>query len=129
MNETDICATDRSFLSIVVLIDRKRLIYIERITAENEYTFTDRFYDKQVLHCYSFHETVQRQCRFRIPNSISMRHNITLVLVSGEPTEFLKPWKPAMFAESSVSDLFRKFMKFVKLIAQPIKWLETKECK
>ena len=26
------------------------------------------------------------------------------------PTEFLKPEKPAMFAESSASDLFRKFM-------------------
>ena len=36
-------------------------------------------------------------------------HN-SLVLVSGEPTEFLKPQKPAMFAESSAPDLFRKFM-------------------
>ena len=55
-----------------------RLIYIEKIAAENKYlekenTFPDRFYDRQVLHCYSFHEPVPRQCRFRIPNSISKR--------------------------------------------------------
>ena len=31
------------------------------------------FYDRQVLHCYSFHERVPQQCRFRIPNSISKR--------------------------------------------------------
>ena len=48
-----------------------------------------------------------------------------LVLDSGEPTEFLKPQKPAMFAESSASDFFLENSWEMKLIVQPIKWLEN----
>ena len=46
------------------------------------------------------------------------------VLVSVESTEFLNPQKPAMFAENSASDCLENSWE-MKLIAQPIKWLEN----
>ena len=45
----------------------------KKLERENKQIIPDRFHDRQVLRCYSFHETVPRQCRFLIPNSLSKR--------------------------------------------------------
>ena len=67
-----LCRHDgKEFHPLIKVLRRKMLILIY-LEEENKQIISSLI-DFITLHCYSFHETVPRQCRFRIPNSISKR--------------------------------------------------------
>ena len=75
-NETASCFTDRSVVSVDTvnrLTERNAKENILKIETLPIVPFLIDFYERYALNCYSFHEKVPRQCRFRIPSSTSKR--------------------------------------------------------